>query len=102
MRVIKASEFKAKCLALIDEVAESGEAIIVTKHGKPVVRVEPDRPAVKGPAFGFLKGMVELVDPDLDFDEKSDADLQWFRDRMDRLEKALSKPARKRVRTRGR
>jgi prevent-host-death family protein len=39
-RSISASEFKAKCLALLDEVAETGETIIVTKRGKPVARVE--------------------------------------------------------------
>jgi prevent-host-death family protein len=38
---ITASQFKAKCLRLLDEVAETGETLIVTKHGKPVVRVEP-------------------------------------------------------------
>jgi len=40
-RTIPASRFKAQCLALLDEVAESGLAIVVTKHGKPVARVEP-------------------------------------------------------------
>ena len=35
-RTIKASEFKAKCLKLMDEVAESGEEIIITKNGRPV------------------------------------------------------------------
>ena len=40
-RSIPASEFKAKCLALLDEVAETREAIVVTKRGKPVARVEP-------------------------------------------------------------
>ncbi len=38
-RTIKASEFKAKCLALMDEVAESGEEIVITKRGKPVARL---------------------------------------------------------------
>jgi len=38
---ITASQFKAKCLRLLDEVAESGETLIVTKHGKAVARVEP-------------------------------------------------------------
>ena len=94
MRHIKASEFKAKCLALIDEVAESGEAIVVTKRGKPVVRVQPDRPAAKGPAFGCIKHLVEYVDPNLDFDNKSEADLKWWYDRLDRLEASMSKPVR--------
>jgi prevent-host-death family protein len=38
---ITASQFKAKCLRLLDEVAETGETLIVTKHGTPVARVLP-------------------------------------------------------------
>jgi prevent-host-death family protein len=40
-REITATQFKARCLRLLDEVAESGETLIVTKHGRPVARVEP-------------------------------------------------------------
>ena len=40
-RVVKASEFKAKCLKLMDEVAESGEEIVITKNGRPVSRLLP-------------------------------------------------------------
>ena len=39
VRTIKASEFKAKCLALMDEVAESGEEIVITKRGKQVAKL---------------------------------------------------------------
>lgn len=40
-REITASQFKARCLRLLDEVAETGETLIVTKHGKAVARVLP-------------------------------------------------------------
>ncbi len=40
-RLIKASEFKARCLALLDEVAQSHTSLVVTKHGKPVARLVP-------------------------------------------------------------
>lgn len=40
-RTFTATRFKAECLALLDEVAESGQPLIITKHGKPVARVEP-------------------------------------------------------------
>lgn len=43
-RTISASRFKAQCLALLDEVAESGESIVITKRGKPVARVAPLEP----------------------------------------------------------
>ena len=40
-RTIKASEFKAKCLKLMDEVAETGEEIVITKNGRPVSKLVP-------------------------------------------------------------
>lgn len=45
-RAVSATRFKAQCLGLFDEVARTGETIVVTKHGKPVVKVVPvDEPA---------------------------------------------------------
>lgn len=41
MKTIQASEFKAKCLALMDEVARSGEVLVVTKNGRPVAELRP-------------------------------------------------------------
>jgi len=35
------AEFRAKCLRLMDEVAETGVPIIITKRGTPVARLEP-------------------------------------------------------------
>ena len=40
-RTVKATEFKAKCLKLMDEVAETGEEIVITKNGKPVAKLTP-------------------------------------------------------------
>jgi prevent-host-death family protein len=53
-RHIKASEFKAKCLALMDEVARADTAVIITKNGKPVAELVPHRPR-KQSARGILK-----------------------------------------------
>jgi prevent-host-death family protein len=39
---ITATEFKAKSLALIDRVHESGEPIIITKRGRVVARLVAD------------------------------------------------------------
>jgi prevent-host-death family protein len=41
VRTVKASEFKAKCLQLMDEINASGETLTITKNGKPVVEVRP-------------------------------------------------------------
>ena len=59
-RVIKASEFKAKCLELMDEVAASGDVIVITKRGKPVAKLGPvdEKPAA---LFGFLRGNFTYV-----------------------------------------
>ena len=40
-RRIPAGRFKARCLALLDEVEATGRALVVTKHGRPVARVVP-------------------------------------------------------------
>ncbi len=61
MKTIKASEFKAKCLSLMDVVAQSGEEIVVTKNGKPVSRMVPFRRKPRQ-LFGFHEGMWELMD----------------------------------------
>lgn len=39
MQTIPASQFKARCLALLDDVALTGEEIVVTKRGRPVARL---------------------------------------------------------------
>ena len=41
MLTINASEFKAKCLAILDEVADTGEEVLVLKRGRPVAQVVP-------------------------------------------------------------
>ena len=38
---MKASEFKAKCLQVMDDVAASGESVIITKNGRPVAQLGP-------------------------------------------------------------
>ena len=41
MRTVKASEFKAKCLKIMDEVAATGEPVVITKYGVPVAQLVP-------------------------------------------------------------
>lgn len=41
MKTVNASEFKAKCLAILDEVAATGEHVTILKHGEPVARLVP-------------------------------------------------------------
>ena len=44
MRTVTATEFKAKCLRLLDEVNRTGEELVISKRGKPVARVVPENP----------------------------------------------------------
>jgi prevent-host-death family protein len=53
-KIIKASEFKAKCLALMDEVERTGQGVVITKNGKPVAELVPHRRRKKN-ARGILK-----------------------------------------------
>ena len=59
-REIGAGEFKAKCLALLDDVSERHEEIVITKRGKPVARLVPidDTPPK---IFGRLAGTGEII-----------------------------------------
>jgi len=41
MRSIAATKFKAGCLAILDDVASSGEGVTILKRGKPIARVVP-------------------------------------------------------------
>jgi prevent-host-death family protein len=67
MRTIPAARFKAQCLRLLDEVAETGETIVVTKRGKAVAKLEPVErpPSLKG-SVTFHVSEEELMEPILE------------------------------------
>lgn len=72
MPSIQASEFKAKCLALMDQVARTGETIVITKNGKPVAELRPHAPPRVASPFGLHEGrsailgdVVEPLDTDV-------------------------------------
>ena len=71
MRTIKASEFKAKCLKIMDEVAATGEGVLITKNGVPVAELVPARRKPKA-LFGSMKGSVTYMG-----DIISPIDVQW-------------------------
>ncbi len=57
---ITASEFKAKCLKLIDKVADTGQEIIISKNGRRVARLAPYRKKPKS-LFGIDEGKIEIL-----------------------------------------
>jgi prevent-host-death family protein len=63
-RTISASQFKAQCLALLDEVAATGEEIVVTKRGRAVARVSPTtEPASLRDSVTFNVPDEDLLEP---------------------------------------
>ncbi|MBX9946278.1 MAG: type II toxin-antitoxin system prevent-host-death family antitoxin [Reyranella sp.] len=108
-RKINASTFKARCLALIDEVAESGESITVTKRGKAkvqIVAVREKPKTLRGATKGTFKILGDIVGP---VDDDYDEDREWrnytgqFNDPPSRyahdtvVDRGLTKPRKGRV-----
>ncbi|MXX37639.1 MAG: type II toxin-antitoxin system Phd/YefM family antitoxin [Gemmatimonadetes bacterium] len=74
VRTIKASEFKTKCLKLMDEVADSGVEIDNTKNGRPVSRLVPYRdeePTMFGRNRDQIRILGDIISPlEFDWDEE--------------------------------
>ena len=60
MKQMRASAFKARCLKVMNDIQATGEPVIVTKRGKPVVKVIPIKPE-NDDIFGFMAGKAEIV-----------------------------------------
>lgn len=58
--VIAAGTFKARCLELMDEVATTGQDVVVTKRGRPVARLAPLAPSTELDLFGCMAGSVQV------------------------------------------
>ena len=70
-KTMSAADFKAKCLDVLDQVAERRVSVVVTKRGKPVAQVVP---IVKRPKhlWGAMKGEIEIRG-----DIVSGLDVEW-------------------------
>ena len=60
MKLMRASVFKARCLSIMNDVQATGEPVIVTKRGTPVVKVVPVEPR-KNNLFGFMAGEFKIT-----------------------------------------
>jgi prevent-host-death family protein len=60
MKHIPAGTFKARCLAVMKKVQATGEPVIVTKRGAPVVKLVPVQSG-KDDIFGFMMEKVKIV-----------------------------------------
>lgn len=64
MTSISATDFKARCLRLLDEVGEGGGELTITRHGKPVAKLVPaESDASLEGSVEFLVCEVELISP---------------------------------------
>jgi prevent-host-death family protein len=72
-RIIGATEFKAKCLALLDEIEEHGGTITVTKRGRPVATVSAAKKQVWKSSAGILAGKLKITGDIVDTTELWDA-----------------------------
>jgi len=60
MKSMRAGEFKARCLKVMDQVRATREPVIITKRGRPVAKLVPvDKRG--DDIFGCLKGVMEIV-----------------------------------------
>jgi prevent-host-death family protein len=60
MKEMPAAKFKARCLAIMDTVQQTGEPVLITKHGKPVAKLVP-APGAADDVFGYMKGKVRIL-----------------------------------------
>lgn len=60
MKTMPAGKFKAQCLAVIDEVHDLKQEVVITKHGKPMARLIPLK-SQPDEIFGFLRGKGKIT-----------------------------------------
>lgn len=79
MRTITASEFKAKCLKLMDEGNESGDTLTITKNGRPVATLRAAEPKRRS-LWGLHAGQIKIYG-DVDEDAYPDFEKDWDEER---------------------
>ena len=60
MKQMPVGTFKARCLAVMKKVQATGEPVVLTRRGEPVVKVVPVE-REKNNIFGFMTGKVKIV-----------------------------------------
>ena len=65
-REVSAGDFKARCLALMDDVRDRGGEYVITKRGEPVARLVPVRTTrrfLRGSMKGTVKVLGDIISP---------------------------------------
>lgn len=76
-RAVSVSEFRANCPTLLAAVRDTGEEIVVTRHGHPVARVAPLRRHPTDTLAGMAADIIHLP-RDFDVDEVELLDADWY------------------------
>ena len=76
MAIVPATKFKAKCLELMDRVAERRATYVITKRGKPVAKLVPADPPARKSVFGCMADQTEFVG---DLDQPAWSAEEWKR-----------------------
>jgi len=82
---VAATKFKAKCLELMDRVAERRETYVITKRGRPVAKLVPADPPKRKSIFGCMADQTEFVG---DLDQPAWSPDEWKRFERERREQA--------------
>jgi prevent-host-death family protein len=61
MKEVAISEFKAKCLSIVDQVHKTKRPVRITRRGKPLAELVPLSPARPKDLFGFMRGSVDIL-----------------------------------------
>jgi prevent-host-death family protein len=61
MVVYNASEFKAKCLAILDQVNSTRETVTILKRGKPIAQLVPAAAQESGYPQDDLRGSARIL-----------------------------------------
>ncbi len=82
-QVISVTEFKAKCLALLDQIGQEGGMLTITKRGRPLATVGPAKKKRFKSSAGILAGKVKIVGDIIN------TNWEWDRERANDLREAL-------------
>jgi len=83
LRTVAAADFKARCLKILDDVRDSGDYVVITKHGHPVAKLVPVEATENRPAFiGACKGQISYAE-DETFENSTVADIDAWELNLD-------------------
>jgi antitoxin (DNA-binding transcriptional repressor) of toxin-antitoxin stability system len=72
VNTIQVDEFQQHCLALMEQVARTGEGLIIIQNGSPIVELRPAANQSRPSPFGIHKGQIQIIG-----DIMSPIDVEW-------------------------